>query len=123
MEDFEPDEMDELAQQAEMEMAQQVRFESDCRTGYDGIQTLGFNQWMDSFIFQTAHQNDTDAKESIVTRLIGFFESSHIEEYEKCQWLKENLDRWQGEMRTKSNEVQEDFYDWRSETAGSMKRE
>jgi hypothetical protein len=61
-----------------------------CETAYAEILRLGFEEWYTGYIYQTRYSDPIEGKHKVIDSLISYFEST--EEYERCGYLKSNLD-------------------------------
>ena len=91
---------------------QRSDFIASCDTAYRGILIIGFDEWFDQFLYQTKYTNLYEAKAKIVENLIKYYEST--EEYERCEFLKSNLDRVVDEKKSDPLLMDHDaeFFDW-----------
>ena len=112
---MEDEEEDNYMQDAmEKEMIQNAIDEA-CACAWKAIIKVGFDSWFNQFVYQTKYDSLVKSKVDVVKNLITYYENQEL--YERCGFLKSNLDRCviasqeQGEIPAGDDE----FFQWMSE--------
>ena len=89
---------------------EQDTYQDACDIAYRGIIQIGFIEWITKYTYKTIDFDLQKSKIDVINNLIEHYSST--EEYERCSYLKTNLDIYTTTLNKskKSNDPTEDSF-------------